>query len=591
MKRSIMAVIALMISTACNDVEGPDLPRQQGPAEQFLLAKNRVVTSTADMAARSWFDIEIDVDGFLKPESAIELTVRYTANFATADADLSVTLPEVEYAKLSAWDHAYKTPVGLRVPAKVNTSLGFSAGQETQQTTVFSVNASGIYRILATAESEKIRPDDVEQRVQPTSHETVWILVTESGGRVLDEFDPALVPDGLYPQPGPFREIATGDPKPSGDALGANRAHDSGSCPSNKVCIKFVYYDNDLSESKELRGLFHEWEIVGDIEGFEGESGSGRTDSQGRIQVACPDFSLEGSGTVSFDDAKARIIPRTDHDFSWGHGDCGDEFEVTLPSREGRTWVNAWHTIRNSEQRFVSRRKMRIQVNPPGETACGYLPEPDVIRVIQNDFRRCIWGSYGLFVLPHEFGHALHEKALGGVAAIDTSCAIHWPYTEEKLGCAYNEGWADYFAYEARPTVFGSSIPWHSDYTAEKFENNHYYESGRDGARYSGIIMAFFWDLSDGTSESHDSLELDQADVTDVMSRCKVREGSALISPSGIDHLIWCLEAQVDADVTGGDDYFTTRSPDPTDQNQSDHAWDEDDVRTLWLKNLYNVDG
>ena len=29
--------------------------------------------------------------------------------------------------------------------------------------------------------------------------------------------------------------------------------------------------------------------------------------------------------------------------------------------------------------------------------------------------------------------------------------------------------------------------------------------------------------------------------------------------------------------------------PDPTDQN--DHAWNEDDVRTLRLKNLSNVDG
>ena len=103
--------------------------------------------------------------------------------------------------------------------------------------------------------------------------------------------------------------------------------------------------------------------------------------------------------------------------------------------------------------------------------------------------------------------------------------------------------------------------------------------------------MAFFWDLFDGTRESHDSLELDQIDVTSMMSRCKVRQGSAWISPSGIDHLIWCLEANVDADITGGDDYSSTRSPDPTDQNQRNHAWNENHVRALWLKNLYNVNG
>ena len=61
--------------------------------------------------------------------------------------------------------------------------------------------------------------------------------------------------------------------------------------------------------------------------------------------------------------------------------------------------------------------------------------------------------------------------------------------------------------------------------------------------------------------------------------------------PTGIDHLIWCLEAQVDSDVTEGDDYFQSRSVHPTSQNQSDHDWMESRVRTLWLKNLYKEDG
>ncbi len=35
------------------------------------------------------------------------------------------------------------------------------------------------------------------------------------------------------------------------------------------------------------------------------------------------------------------------------------------------------------------------------------------------------------------------------------------------------------------------------------------------------------------------------------------------IGPTGIDHLIWCLENQVDTDVTEGDDYFTPPRREP----------------------------
>ena len=605
MKRSIMAITGLVALIGCSDLDGPDVerePRVSRQPQETRVAASRVQDQegpkrTSNMAARSWFDIEFDVDGALKPETPIHLTVTYTANFSTHAADLRITLPEVEYAKLSDWGQEYETPPGIQLPATVKSSHPFAAEGNFEHRTEFSVPVAGIYRVHATAESGKLHADEIKERAQPTTHETAWLLVTETGGRVLDDFDPAVVPNGFYRQPGPFRKIDPGEPKPSQAGVGAFLAplarnlFGSLSCPSDKVCIRFVYYDNDLNGTHTLRNLRYNWKFVNLPEGATAKSGSGVSDSQGRIRVACPDFSAQGAGTVSFDDAKAKIVPRTDHTFSWGHGDCGEELDVTLPSREGRTWVNAWHSIRNSEQKFVTRRKMRIQVNPPGETRCGYLPAPDVIRVIQNGRWRCIWGSYGLFVLPHEYGHALHEKSLGGVAAIDTTCYTHYPHTREALGCAYNEGWADYYALAVRPTVFGSAVPWLSDYSDKKFGDNEYYETGYDGAHYSGIITAFFYDLFDDTSEPHDSLDLDEETVTRMMGRCKVKEGTTWISPTGIDHLIWCLEAQVDTVITGGDDYFTTRDPDPTDQNQSDHGWNEDHIRTLWLKNLYNVDG
>ncbi|WP_425154718.1 hypothetical protein [Candidatus Palauibacter sp.] len=47
----------------------------------------------------------------------------------------------------------------------------------------------------------------------------------------------------------------------------------------------------------------------------------------------------------------------------------------------------------------------------------------------------------------------------------------------------------------------------------------------------------------------------------------------------------------MDSSITGGSDYFQSRGIDPTNENQSNHSWAQDDVRTLWLKNLYDVNG
>lgn len=73
------------------------------------------------------------------------------------------------------------------------------------------------------------------------------------------------------------------------------------------------------------------------------------------------------------------------------------------------------------------------------------------------------------------------------------------------------------------------------------------------------------------------------------MKDCGVRSGgSSWNSPDGIDHLIWCLENQVDTAITNGDDYFQERESHPTQENQNDHSWDEDHIRTMWLMNLYD---
>ncbi len=554
------------------------------------------------MAARKWFDLSINASGALKPDQPINPSVTYTANFATTDADLRVTLPEVESAKLSDWGQAYKTPLGIQLPAKLESSQGFSAGGQVTQTTSFSIPAAGIYRVHASARSEKVQADETTNRTQPATHAVVWLLVEETGGRILEDFDPDAVPDGFYRQPGPFREVSTGEPKPTQAGFSAlvepaveliRKLFGAQSCGSGEVCISFVYYDMDLNGNRAIPGIYYEYEIVDGPDDYE-DSGSGYADSEGTAEVSCPVYGARGDGTAIFRDSKARVVPLANSSFDFGHGDCGEELQYQLRSLESRTWVIAWHSIRDAEELFPSRSTVTIKVNPPRlpEEGCNFLTGEEAIRIVEDANWDCIWGGYGIFVFSHEYGHAVHDELLGDVAWFDQDiCRNHAPNVVVDLGCAYNEGWADYFGMKTQTTVYANDIDPDPRFTETILEGNSYYRAGEDGSLDEGTVAAFFYDLLDAADEGHDSLSISAEDLYEVMDDCEVREGSEWVSPGGIDHLIWCLEADVDSSITGGDDYFPTRDPHPTQENQSNHAWVEGHVRLLWLKNLYGEGG
>ena len=282
MKRSIIAVAGLVALVGCSDVEGPDVERarsfsQEEGIRREQVSRGRSDGTTGNIAARKWFDISIDVGTNLRPRTPIELTVTYEGTFATTDADLLVKFPEIESAKLTGWGQEYKTQVGVELPARVERNQAFAAGDKVVQSTTFTVDAPGIYRVLATARANKVRPDETTGRAQPVVHEDVWILVDDTGGGVMEIFDPDAVPEGFVRQPGPFRELPrSGQPKPHGAASAiAMRGGLFGmtSCGSNEVCFSVQYDDNDVGYKPVPSVAFEYTEIDGQT-GYEQEVGS-----------------------------------------------------------------------------------------------------------------------------------------------------------------------------------------------------------------------------------------------------------------------------------------------------------------------------
>ena len=431
------------------------------------------------------------------------------------------------------------------------------------QSVAFSVLVPGIYRVHATARSKKVRPDETTDRTQQSAYKTLWLLVDESGGRTLDTFEPEAIPDGFMRQPGPFRKDRGGKPRPAQagfaalvrpiiDAARRIRGEES-SCGSGYVCVQLVYEDQDLGETHPLPGMKYEYAFIDPQTGYEEWGASGYADSKGEFEVACPAWNEDFHGSLSFDDGSARIVPRTNHSLTLGY--CEETQQVELPSVEARTWLNAYYSIANSRTMFHDRAKITIRVNAPDESSepCAYRPGDDFIRIQDNDVRGCVWGAYGMFVFPHEYGHALHAKRLGGLPDTGSECSEqHEPDVPTNLGCAYVEGWANYHGFITRPAIYAGQLPGSTWFTQDTIENNIYLQDDDDGSIDEGVVAAFFHDLIDPAGETGDQIDLSGDDVSRVMNECKVYLAD-WSRPRGIDDLIWCLEADVDVGITGDD--------------------------------------
>lgn len=190
-----------------------------------------------------------------------------------------------------------------------------------------------------------------------------------------------------------------------------------------------------------------------------------------------------------------------------------------------------------------SRPQIKVMLTTSGSNSY-YSKSQDRIYIKTNASPDHIWGSFGDFVIPHEYGHAFHHKALGGINSNSgVNCNPHTLDGPSSLGCAMAEGFADYFA----AATLGAY--------ANFFENSTFYPGG-DGSVIEGPVAAFLYDLTDPANEPHDSMNYPGSYVGAIFNSCLTY--SIGLSANGIDHIIYCLENQVDPAVV--QNYFPARA-------------------------------
>jgi hypothetical protein len=252
----------------------------------------------------------------------------------------------------------------------------------------------------------------------------------------------------------------------------------------------------------------------------------------------------------------------------------------------------------------VVRPSITVRLDPNAGNS-SYSPSADEITIRSTGDADHVWGPLGIFVAAHEYGHAVHERALGGNVAGGQCPSPHYIDGAHNLQCAYSEGFANFHAVATRRADLRNegesdwAIEQNFNYPGWVYEHGSPVSPSTDGSIIEGAVAAFLYDLVDApdwpdspfntADGDDDSVTFPGSYLADIIRTCNVLY-SSWTRADGIDHLIYCLEQQVDPAVTGSQMYFPTRSSDPFNQTEAaaePPGWSVAVIRALWTRNLY----
>ncbi len=191
--------------------------------------------------------------------------------------------------------------------------------------------------------------------------------------------------------------------------------------------------------------------------------------------------------------------------------------------REAAAWEYGLRAVLGVRSVFGFNRP-RIQIDVKPRPNSFYDPSYDELAIRENG----VYGDWGVALLAHEFGHAVHAKTPNGLTTnhffFNPCWGSHEFQTAESEGCALNEGFATYIGVLASPTNnaygmadYGNSLEHdqHADDCAPHIECEH-------------VFASVLYDLSDPVSSSDpdgqaDVIQLPARQVFDAVSTCRNR--------------------------------------------------------------------
>ncbi len=589
-----------------------------------------------DLVIEPRFEIEVEVNGVLKPGRPIHLTVRGSARYATEDAEVRLLLPEVAAAERSSWE-LIEIPVGEDLSPQFRMRKGLAAGETFRERATVTIPEPGYYYVLATVlqHSDDPRINSEGHVIGTGAGREMWLWIDEHGGRVTDRFDPTLFPEGSRRVRGPLGSEQKPPRVRDGDVVitcsvwpvggvtvadyGCPQPPDGGwppsTPPSATAAVTVTYSDAGTGGTvRPLVEAWVAWKVFNTITNSEIARAGAFTNASGVspvIDCMGPASERRLEVTVHTENQKAEVESYINFNpdrtqVAQYFGSCGGNIPVTADNQQAHLFMNLSKNWDGHQRVFGSPpTTFKAGLYPVSSYGSRYDWGANHVR-IEPEWDH-IWGEQGVMVAAHEWGHLWQDQYLYQSPAADglrryynIGCPQRHPPGEyTNFGCAFGEAFADWYAVVVRE----SDLPrWRRDMEENRF---HLFFCGQkcttDGSIVQGAIHAFLWDITDPAFvEAHDRVQKSPASVVASIKGCEVSIDRVRYTPyTGIDHLIWCMERrfpyQVRMQKTSGwgdtlQTFFNARPRDQWANDARGFTVDNlsDDFRRLWLVNLYS---
>ena len=518
------------------------------------------------------FTLSFEIDGEPRPGSVVTITVSATALAPSKLAELSVLTPEMEAAKLTAWDQAFRIPVNTPLPARFMWKGALGAGQTIRRSVTMIVPTSGFYRVTA-----RIRDASGEAVAllgghlpQTASEQEKWIFADEDGGRILDQFDASQIPAEYLPLPGPRRSTTEPPtPTPSNNPAGSQLL-------SGNVLWQFLYFDTQAAQYRPI--LYAQWSVeyrqglFGPVTGTD----QGATDLNGYVSIDCRPNERYAGLTQTWG-SYVRTSPLSVAGWNGQFNqDCGQSRQAVLTSDAARVYAIMSRAAYDANIQFGFGRGQilaEIVANIPGSY---YSPSQDKI-VMRT---ASLPDEFGRFAIAHEYGHAYHNVAMGGInPGFAINCTDHHLELPSSYGCALAEGFADFFSVYLTGSLLGA------------FESNIYHTPGVPNPMVEGAVAATFLDVVDAANvfEGFDGAQWNGSYLPRLVGTCEYWDHlyNAYFRATGIDHITYCLEQDIDPFAAN---LYAFERITPTGWRHSatlPGTWSKAVARPLWYTNIF----
>src|SRR6476661_1791210 len=479
-------------------------------------------------------------------------------------------------------------------------ALSVGASKQLRHTVTF--DAPGYYRVLVVAASDPGTDTQGSHGVHviDNSVRMLRILVDAKGGRVGEDFDSLAIAD-RHPQFGSYGAFLTLESAPAGapHALAAVFSY------SGHVS----YFNRRVSQLQPMPDMFISFGCGWRNPTFnviEYTYTTIRTDASGNWAGTCasdhPLMQAIGQFVNLYANVKGKDGASAAASVSGQNGGTFADMRV-INDDAAATYLLLSRRIPQAFAKFGSSRGTIKVYVAQGTSNNTYGPVYNTSDVIKTNFLHTV-APEAEFATNHEYGHAFHHEAIEAYPSVNCP-APHFVAVASGLGCAFVEGFADFFGVwvGGDSLGFNPSNPGELDRTDYYIETNPYRSIG-DGSTIEGAVAAFFYDLVDGTaerdnanntgklSESFDAVTYPGSYVAQVIRNCSLTlaQGGQYSTIFAIDQFVYCAERSLSAQSLT--QYFPTDNQTYTSFTEGatePPTWNSADIRRLWLYNLYTV--